>query len=121
MTSIADQPAMRSPISGLGVIVMAAGLGKRMKSNHVKVLHQVAGQPMVLYFKVDNWDCVLLDPCLPSGSQGGLVPEYNELNNVVGPIVLTGFAVRLPVVIRVEGRLVGRAQTRRIECHPKLA
>ena len=49
MTSIADQPAMRSPISGLGVIVMAAGLGKRMKSNHVKVLHQVAGQPMVLY------------------------------------------------------------------------
>ena len=28
---------------------MAAGLGKRMKSNQVKVLHHVAGQPMVLY------------------------------------------------------------------------
>ncbi|HMS83376.1 MAG TPA: bifunctional UDP-N-acetylglucosamine diphosphorylase/glucosamine-1-phosphate N-acetyltransferase GlmU [Nitrospira sp.] len=49
MTSMANQQAMRSPMSGLGVIVMAAGLGKRMKSNHVKVLHQVAGQPMVLY------------------------------------------------------------------------
>jgi bifunctional UDP-N-acetylglucosamine pyrophosphorylase / glucosamine-1-phosphate N-acetyltransferase len=49
MTSIADQQAVHSPSSGLGVIVMAAGLGKRMKSNHVKVLHQVAGQPMVLY------------------------------------------------------------------------
>ena len=49
MTSMADQQAMDSPISGLGVIVMAAGLGKRMKSNHVKVLHQVAGKPMVQY------------------------------------------------------------------------
>lgn len=49
MTSMADQQAMDSPIAGLGVIVMAAGLGKRMKSNHVKVLHQVAGKPMVQY------------------------------------------------------------------------
>ncbi|MBX3327875.1 MAG: NTP transferase domain-containing protein, partial [Nitrospira sp.] len=49
MMSMIDQQAKDSPISGLGVIVMAAGLGKRMKSNHVKVLHQVAGQPMVLY------------------------------------------------------------------------
>ena len=38
-----------SHIPGLGVIVMAAGLGKRMNSNHAKVLHQVAGQAMVLY------------------------------------------------------------------------
>lgn len=38
-----------SPIPGLGVIVMAAGLGKRMNSNQTKVLHHVAGQAMVLY------------------------------------------------------------------------
>lgn len=37
------------PIPGLGVIVMAAGLGKRMNSNYTKVLHHVAGQAMVLY------------------------------------------------------------------------
>ncbi|MBS0150429.1 MAG: bifunctional UDP-N-acetylglucosamine diphosphorylase/glucosamine-1-phosphate N-acetyltransferase GlmU [Nitrospira sp.] len=49
MTSMVGQQAMESPIFGLGVVVMAAGLGKRMKSNHVKVLHQVAGKPMVQY------------------------------------------------------------------------
>lgn len=34
---------------GLGVIVMAAGLGKRMQSKMGKVLHPVVGRPMVLY------------------------------------------------------------------------
>jgi bifunctional UDP-N-acetylglucosamine pyrophosphorylase/glucosamine-1-phosphate N-acetyltransferase len=36
-------------IPGLGVIVMAAGLGKRMKSKFAKVLHPVAGRPMVVH------------------------------------------------------------------------
>ena len=36
-------------IPGLAVVVMAAGLGKRMRSKQAKVLHQVAGQAMVLY------------------------------------------------------------------------
>lgn len=36
-------------VQGLAVIVMAAGLGKRMKSKLVKVLHPVAGQPMVIH------------------------------------------------------------------------
>ncbi|HSL05872.1 MAG TPA: bifunctional UDP-N-acetylglucosamine diphosphorylase/glucosamine-1-phosphate N-acetyltransferase GlmU [Nitrospiraceae bacterium] len=36
-------------IAGLAVVVMAAGLGKRMCSKQAKVLHQVAGQAMVLY------------------------------------------------------------------------
>jgi bifunctional UDP-N-acetylglucosamine pyrophosphorylase/glucosamine-1-phosphate N-acetyltransferase len=49
MKQSVDQQMTVSRIPGLGVIVMAAGLGKRMKSNHVKVLHHVAGQPMVLY------------------------------------------------------------------------
>jgi bifunctional UDP-N-acetylglucosamine pyrophosphorylase/glucosamine-1-phosphate N-acetyltransferase len=39
----------QSRIRSLGAIVMAAGLGKRMKSKLVKVLHPVAGRPMVLY------------------------------------------------------------------------
>jgi bifunctional UDP-N-acetylglucosamine pyrophosphorylase/glucosamine-1-phosphate N-acetyltransferase len=37
------------PIPGLAVIVMAAGLGKRMHSKHAKVLQPVAGRAMVLY------------------------------------------------------------------------
>lgn len=44
-----DQRTTASGTPGLGVIVMAAGLGKRMKSHQVKVLHHVAGQPMILY------------------------------------------------------------------------
>ena len=41
-----DQPGK---IAGLAVVVMAAGLGKRMRSKQAKVLHPVAGQAMVLY------------------------------------------------------------------------
>jgi bifunctional UDP-N-acetylglucosamine pyrophosphorylase / glucosamine-1-phosphate N-acetyltransferase len=37
------------PVPGLAAVVMAAGLGKRMLSKHAKVLHPVAGRPMVLY------------------------------------------------------------------------
>ncbi|SLM50258.1 fused N-acetyl glucosamine-1-phosphate uridyltransferase; glucosamine-1-phosphate acetyl transferase [Nitrospira japonica] len=36
-------------VPGLAVVVMAAGLGKRMKSKHPKVLHAVAGRAMVMY------------------------------------------------------------------------
>ena len=36
-------------MNGFGVIVMAAGLGKRMRSKRAKVLHTIAGRPMVLY------------------------------------------------------------------------
>ncbi|HTL61967.1 MAG TPA: bifunctional UDP-N-acetylglucosamine diphosphorylase/glucosamine-1-phosphate N-acetyltransferase GlmU [Nitrospira sp.] len=37
------------PVPGVAAVVMAAGLGKRMHSKHAKVLHPVAGRPMVLY------------------------------------------------------------------------
>jgi bifunctional UDP-N-acetylglucosamine pyrophosphorylase/glucosamine-1-phosphate N-acetyltransferase/UDP-N-acetylglucosamine pyrophosphorylase len=33
----------------LAVIILAAGLGKRMKSNRAKILHEVLGKPMVIY------------------------------------------------------------------------
>ncbi len=38
-------------------------------------------QDHILYFKVDNYSCGGTT-CLPVGSKGGLVPEYNEYNNV---------------------------------------
>ena len=40
---------MTKNVAGLGAIVMAAGPGKRMRSKLAKVLHLVAGRPMVLY------------------------------------------------------------------------
>jgi bifunctional UDP-N-acetylglucosamine pyrophosphorylase / glucosamine-1-phosphate N-acetyltransferase len=49
MNNRTDHKKDSSRVPGLGVIVMAAGLGKRMKSRHAKVLHHVAGRPMVLY------------------------------------------------------------------------
>ncbi|TMQ29011.1 MAG: UDP-N-acetylglucosamine diphosphorylase/glucosamine-1-phosphate N-acetyltransferase [Nitrospirae bacterium] len=42
-------PSQQGKIAGLAVVVMAAGLGKRMCSKQAKVLHPVAGQAMVLY------------------------------------------------------------------------
>ncbi|MBI5197096.1 MAG: bifunctional UDP-N-acetylglucosamine diphosphorylase/glucosamine-1-phosphate N-acetyltransferase GlmU [Nitrospirae bacterium] len=35
--------------TGLAAVILSAGLGKRMKSNLAKVLHPVAGKPMVVY------------------------------------------------------------------------
>lgn len=49
MTHSSHDNALSSSVPGLGVIIMAAGLGKRMKSSLAKVLHPVAGRPMVLY------------------------------------------------------------------------
>jgi bifunctional UDP-N-acetylglucosamine pyrophosphorylase/glucosamine-1-phosphate N-acetyltransferase len=49
MTDALREKSSASSIAGLGVIIMAAGLGKRMKSALAKVLHPVAGRPMVLY------------------------------------------------------------------------
>ena len=36
-------------IDGLGVVVMAAGRGTRMRSEQAKVLHQIVGRPMIRY------------------------------------------------------------------------
>ncbi|RJQ84236.1 MAG: nucleoside-diphosphate-sugar pyrophosphorylase [Desulfobacteraceae bacterium] len=35
--------------SGLGVVILAAGLGTRMKSDKAKVLHEICGIPMIQY------------------------------------------------------------------------
>src|ERR1700734_840850 len=40
-----DQHSMHGPVA----IILAAGQGKRMKSDKAKVLHEVCGQPMIRY------------------------------------------------------------------------
>lgn len=40
---------MASKDNPIAVIILAAGLGTRMKSNKAKVLHEILGRPMVLY------------------------------------------------------------------------
>ena len=71
-------PNASSSIPGLGVIVMAAGMGKRMQSTTTKVLHAVAGKPMVLY--VLEIACRLADRGIAVivGHQGGDVRKVVE-------------------------------------------
>jgi UDP-N-acetylglucosamine diphosphorylase/glucosamine-1-phosphate N-acetyltransferase len=35
--------------SDVAIVILAAGLGTRMKSNNAKVLHEIMGRPMILY------------------------------------------------------------------------
>ena len=72
---------MPSSIPGLGVIIMAAGLGKRMKSALAKVLHLVAGRPMVMY--VLDIACGLAEQGVAAlvGHHG---PEVGKVGEAVG-------------------------------------
>ena len=40
---------MASAKTDVAVIILAAGLGTRMKSSKAKVLHTILGKPMILY------------------------------------------------------------------------
>jgi bifunctional UDP-N-acetylglucosamine pyrophosphorylase/glucosamine-1-phosphate N-acetyltransferase len=44
-----DPPARRAPATRTAVVVMAAGLGTRMRSDLPKLLHPLAGRPMLAY------------------------------------------------------------------------
>jgi bifunctional N-acetylglucosamine-1-phosphate-uridyltransferase/glucosamine-1-phosphate-acetyltransferase GlmU-like protein len=46
---IVNTIAFKKRMSNLAIIVLAAGKGTRMKSNVVKVLHPLAGLPMISY------------------------------------------------------------------------
>ena len=82
-----------------GVPVLGPGLSATVTISNIQF---ALDQPPHLYFKVDNWDCSIGDPCLPSGSQGGQVPEYNEGNNLYPhdghPFIVPRYAVYLPLI-----------------------
>ena len=40
---------MKSMKNNIAVIILAAGMGTRMKSTKAKVLHKILGKPMILY------------------------------------------------------------------------
>ena len=40
---------MKNTMEDIGIIILAAGMGKRMKSKKAKVLHEVLGVPMILH------------------------------------------------------------------------
>jgi len=47
--SVSKERYMNNESDTLAMIILAAGLGKRMKSSKAKVLHEVLGRPMVHY------------------------------------------------------------------------
>jgi uncharacterized repeat protein (TIGR01451 family) len=73
--------------------------GKSISVNIPDLVFTSAQRP-VLYFKIDNFNCASNNACLPDHSLGGLVPEYNESNNVSGPINVSGSKVYLPMIRR---------------------
>lgn len=61
--------------SGVGVIILAAGLGTRMKSDKAKVLHEIMGKAMVLYVVETAKEVVGNNVILVIGNQAETVRE----------------------------------------------
>ena len=59
----------------IAVIILAAGLGTRMKSNKAKVLHEVCGKPMVNYVVETAREVAANDVVLVVGHQADIVRE----------------------------------------------
>src|SRR5262249_20569686 len=58
------------PSSRTAAVVLAAGLGTRMRSRTPKILHPLCGRPMLAYV-LDAWDEALVEL---DGTDGGAVP-----------------------------------------------
>src|SRR6202171_1378530 len=44
-----EQPSQTGPPTTLDILILAAGLGTRMKSSRAKVLHQLGGRPLIAH------------------------------------------------------------------------
>jgi UDP-N-acetylglucosamine diphosphorylase/glucosamine-1-phosphate N-acetyltransferase len=60
-------------VPGIGIIILAAGLGTRMKSDKAKVLHEICGQPMIQYVVRAAADLVGSNVYIVVGHQAELV------------------------------------------------
>jgi bifunctional UDP-N-acetylglucosamine pyrophosphorylase/glucosamine-1-phosphate N-acetyltransferase len=90
---MSTQPTSQRP--QLAVIILAAGHGTRMKSRRAKVLHEIAGRPMLAY---------------PIGLAESLAPDH--LVVVIGrdaDSVRAAFAERATFVVQAEQRGTGHA------------
>lgn len=75
--------------SKLAVVVLAAGMGTRMRSRHPKVLHKVAGKPMIRHV-LDS-----LAPLAPDVTAVVVGPEMTDLAESVHPALAVAQNERL--------------------------
>jgi bifunctional UDP-N-acetylglucosamine pyrophosphorylase / glucosamine-1-phosphate N-acetyltransferase len=74
------------PSSRTAAVVLAAGLGTRMRSRTPKILHPLCGRPMLAYV-LDAWDEALLEL---DGTDGGAVPPvvvYSPMTEAIRDVV----------------------------------
>jgi bifunctional UDP-N-acetylglucosamine pyrophosphorylase/glucosamine-1-phosphate N-acetyltransferase len=80
-------------------IILAAGLGTRMKSSQAKVLHQILGRPMIAYLPDTLKEVGVADIVVVVGHQAGLVQEalkdYEVRFILQEPQLGTGHAVQV--------------------------
>ncbi|MDY6823398.1 MAG: NTP transferase domain-containing protein [Thermodesulfobacteriota bacterium] len=68
--------------AGTAIVILAAGLGTRMKSDKAKVLHEVAGKPMVYYVLdasqqvVASRDIVVVVGCQAEKVRNAITPQW---------------------------------------------
>jgi bifunctional UDP-N-acetylglucosamine pyrophosphorylase/glucosamine-1-phosphate N-acetyltransferase len=92
--------------SRLAAVILAAGSGTRMKSASPKVMHPIAGRPMIAY------PLEALRPLSPAATAVVIGPQMDEVARIVAPAdtvvqdapLGTGDAVRC-ALDRLEGRL----------------
>lgn len=75
-----------SRIENISIIILAAGLGTRMKSNMAKVLHEIVGKPMISYVLVSACDVAGKDVIVVVGH------EADRVKNACLKVNLVSFA-----------------------------
>ena len=81
MTASRTEPSSRT-----AAVVLAAGLGTRMRSRTPKILHPLCGRPMLAYV-LDAWDEALVEL---DGTDGGAVPPvvvYSPMTEAIRDVV----------------------------------
>ncbi|MBI4777394.1 NTP transferase domain-containing protein [Candidatus Desantisbacteria bacterium] len=82
----------------IGAIILAAGLGKRMKSKLIKILHPICGQPMIAY---------VLDTLNELGIQKRVIVLGHQRERVAGFLNDRNEVALLAVEIAVQEKLLG--------------
>ena len=81
MTASRTEPSSRT-----AAVVLAAGLGTRMRSRTPKILHQLCGRPMLAYV-LDAWDTALVELDGTSAGSAAPVVVYSPATAAIRDVV----------------------------------